>query len=218
LERGIGWALAAGQTPEALLTVAREPWPEIARVASSYRCEALLLGLSELSADIHGGALERVLNEVEADVGILRAPPAWRLEEAHRILVPVGGRGRHDELRARVIGSLLRTAEREITFLRVLQAGADPDEVRAAEADLAKLADTMGSPHTELRLATDVVGTVLEAAAEADLVLLGLRREGRRRLFGEVALRIAATTQGATLMLSGAGSRIRDWVRPGNGA
>ncbi len=202
LDEGMGWSLRAGQSPEALLTIAPEPWPEIARVARSYNCEALVLGLSKLDAVIHDGALEQLLNEVHADVGILRAPLAWRLEDARRILVPVGGRGRHDELRARVLGSLLRTAEREVTFLRVLAAGADADAVRQAEYGLAKLADTMGSPKTELRIAEDVVGEVVAAASEADLVLLGLRREGRRRLFSEVSLRIAGSTSGATLMLS----------------
>lgn len=202
LGEAIGWSLAAGQTPEALLTIAPEPWPEIARVAGSHRCEALVLGLSRLDSVIHDGALERLLNEVDADVGILSAPPDWRLEAARTVLVPVGGRGRHDELRARVLGSLLRTAQREVTFLRVLRTGASEDEIREAEYGLAKLADTMGSPNTELRIAEDVVAEVLLAAADADLVLLGLRREGRRRLFSEVSLRIAGATPGATLMLS----------------
>ncbi len=202
LDAGVGWSIDAGQTPSALLTIAREPWPEIARVARTHDCEALVLGLSVLSADIHGGALERLLNDVVADVGILRAPDGWRLEDARRILVPVGGRGRHDELRARVLGSLLRTADREVTFLRVLPMDASPEVRAAAAAGLARISDSMRVPNTELRVAEDVVGAVLEAAAEADLVLLGLRREGRRRLFSEVSLRIAAATPGATLMLS----------------
>mgnify|MGYP000750718811 CR=1 FL=1 len=36
-----------GLQADALVTVAAEPWPEIARVAKAHRCESLLLGLSQ---------------------------------------------------------------------------------------------------------------------------------------------------------------------------
>lgn len=190
--------------PEALMTVAMRPWNEIARVARTHACECLVLGLPKLEEQIHGGPLEQLLNEVVSHVAILRAPPGWRLATARRILVPIGGRGRQDDLRARLLGSLCRTGPREVTFLRVLPSSATEDELAEAERGLRRLAadKAPGVSVVEVQQADDVVQAVIDRAAEADLVVLGLQRVGRRKLFGEVALRIAASSTGATVMLS----------------
>jgi APA family basic amino acid/polyamine antiporter len=46
LGRILSSSFASGVAPEALITVAQHPWEEIARVARTYGCESLLLGLS----------------------------------------------------------------------------------------------------------------------------------------------------------------------------
>jgi amino acid transporter len=116
---------ATGQTPEALITAAPEPWAEIRRVARAYDCECLLLGLPRLAQHPDVSRVEQLINEVDCDVAILCAPPDWQLAQARRILVPIGGRGEQHELRARLLGSIVRTAPREVTFLRVLPPSGD---------------------------------------------------------------------------------------------
>jgi len=94
LGRALASSFSTGHLPEALLTVAPTPWAEIARVARTHHCESLVLGLQRLDVQAEeegGGRLEGLLNEVDCDVGVVRAPPGWSLAEAGRVLVPVGG-------------------------------------------------------------------------------------------------------------------------------
>jgi hypothetical protein len=198
---------ATGQTPEALITAAPEPWAEIRRVARAYDCECLLLGLPQLSQNPDVSRVEQLINEVDCDVAILCAPPGWQLSEVRRVLVPIGGRGEQHELRARLLGSLVRTAPREVTFLRVLppvagsaeSQGAGAGDTPAAndgfadrrveEAASAALAEARahalglarvhlpGAHAVEVVQAADVAAAVAGAARASDLLVLGLRTE-----------------------------------------
>ncbi len=200
-------SLATGHSPEALMTIAPAPWAEISRVARTHRCESLLVGLSKIDGDNGDGGkhLEGLLNDVDCDVAVLRAPPGWRLEHTTRILVPVGGRSGQDELRARLLGSLARSKKsRQVTFVGVLPTTASEDEQEETRRRLTRLAEdeAPGKPSAMVVLADDVVGAIAGEAQESDLVILGLQRVGRRRLFGDVALRIAAESPSATIMIS----------------
>jgi amino acid transporter len=205
LQQALTRSLQAGQAPEALMTVAPAPWDEIVRVADSYRCESLLLGLHTLEESaVEGAPWERLLNDVAADVSILRAPPGWRLSTARRVLVPIGGKGAQDQLRARLLGSLCRTAERELTFLQVLGSAAAESAVQEARRTLGRLAD-LESP-TAPRIVVERSGNVVEAigeqADEHDLLILGLPRVRGRKLLGELAVHVARRARCATIMLS----------------
>jgi len=206
LSEALTASLASGHSPEALMTIAPAPWAEISRVARSHRCESLLVGLSKMDADDENGGkhLEGLLNDVDCDVAVLRAPPGWRLEQTTRILVPVGGRSAHHELRARLIGSLARSKSTKVTFLGVLPTTAAEDEQEETRRHLMRLAEdeARGKPVTQVVLADDIVGAIVEQARKSDLVILGLQRVGRRRLFGDVALRIASESSSATIMIS----------------
>ncbi len=131
----------AGIRVETLTTVAPQPMEEIARVARLHRCESVLLGLSEISEDSQGTHLESLLGTLDANVVVLRSREDWRLTDVRKILVPIAGRGGHEHLRALLLGSLLRSTEREVTFLRVLPTARQPDDVRRAKRDLGRLAD-----------------------------------------------------------------------------
>ncbi len=187
---------AVGIRAEALTTVAAEPMNEIARVARLHRCESLLVGLSEISEQARA-PLERLLGEIDADIAVLRASKDWRLSDAKRILVPVAGRGGHEHLLARLLGSLLRTGEREVTFLQVIPAAAPAEEVRHVKKSLQRLAhDEVGDRGTaEVIQNDDAIGAVAGRAAEFDLIILGIQRLGRRnKLFGGFTRQIAART------------------------
>ena len=69
-----------GLTPEALTTIAQDPFAEIIRVARDYRCASVLLGFSKIVEQIHGGNLEQLLSRLDSDIVILRAPPGWTMQ------------------------------------------------------------------------------------------------------------------------------------------
>ncbi len=197
-------SLSSGLVPEMLTTVAPDPWGEIARVAHTHRCESLLIGLSDLSEHASGGRLEALMSEVRCDVVVLRAARGWRLEGVRRVLVPVAGWGDHDVLRARLLGSLCRTGSREIVLMRVLPEGAPPAAEKHAERDLKRIAqdEVPGPAATETVKSGDVALEIGRRAKESDLLILGLQRFGRRgKLFGELTLRIARSTQCGIIMI-----------------
>lgn len=200
-------SLSTGHEPEALLTIAPAPWTEITRVAKIHRCSGLLLGRPRV--DQEGlRSLEEVMSSVDCDVTFLSAAPGWRLENVKRVLVPVGGRGGHSTLRARLLGSLARDAPREVTWLRIVSPDAtelELDQARRAVANLAS-ESTAGSYNVVVERANDFASAVAKHAANADLLVLGLRRpQGGRRVFGELAPRIAAQVECSTLVISRGG-------------
>lgn len=197
-------ALTEGHRPEALMTIAAEPWSEIERVARSRQCEGILLGLTKLTETRTVEHLEQLLNSVDCDVAVLNAPRGFRLQDVERVLVPVGGRGSQQRLRARLLGSLGRTHPRAVRFLRALPTTATSAQLDEARRTLARIAEeeARGKPDIEVVATDDPVGLVLERARDAQLLVLGLPRLGGRALFGEVALRIASEAPCATVMLS----------------
>jgi APA family basic amino acid/polyamine antiporter len=201
-------SFAAGYSPEALITVAPEPRSEIRRVARFYRCESLLLGLSDLNEEVAGSRLDEIMSGVDGDIVILRAAPAWNFSGARRVLVPVGGMSRHDELRGRLLGSLERTGPRDVTYLRIVPESAAEAVLRRTEREIAVLADDEmpGKPGVEVVRGVDVAAEVGRRADESDLVILGLQRPDRhRRVIGDMALSIARRTSCAMIMISRGG-------------
>jgi len=204
LGRALAQALSAGLRPEALITIHDDPWEEIARVAAQYRCERLLLGIGPVDESFLAGPLEGLIGEVECDVVILRAPTDWDLSQARRILVPARGSRVQSSIRARILGSLSRSGEREVTFLRTMPGGTARAEIERAERALEKLAldEAPGVSRTLVAAGDDLVASVVERAAESDLTILGLNRgKGKRKLFGPLVLEIARSTTGPLLII-----------------
>ena len=135
-------SVKVGLFPEALATVAQNPWQEISRIAKEHRCESIVMGLSEFHENSASAStpLADLLASVACDVVVLRATPGWRLSQAQRILVPIGGLGWHDILRARLLGNLFRTGQRHVTLLRILSTTAPDAACTRARRALAKIA------------------------------------------------------------------------------
>jgi len=205
LGRALAASFSVGLAPEALTTVARDPWAEIARVSRLHRCESLLLGLSNLEQEATGAEMDRLLGQVDSDVVILRAPPGWRLSDANRILVPIGGRGGHDQLRARLLSSLCRSGPKEVTYLRVLPPSVPEEAARDVRRHLQQLGsdEVPGTFRVEVVTREAPVDEIVCRALDNDLVVLGLQRLGRRRkVVGKVSARIARETGGALIIIS----------------
>jgi amino acid transporter len=205
----LGKALTAsfsrGLRPEVLATVAPEPWGEIERVARTHGCESLLLGFHQLTEDGVGRRVESLIGEVDCEVVVLRAPASWRLQDAKRVLVPIAGRGSHDALRARLLGSIHRLGARAITLLRIVPESATERDMERARISLARIARDEAPQCGEILVErSDQPSEVIARyAQQSDLVILGLRRESRQqKSFGEIGLRVAEHTSGAVIMIS----------------
>lgn len=175
--RTLHLSLSHGLKPEVLLTLADNPWEEIARACTDHRCESLLLGFGNLEAQSHTDSLSSLIRKVKCDVIVVRAPKGWELTSSSSVLVPVAGRGRNDSLRARLLTSLGREQEKKIRYLQLLSADADEAHCRHAESVLKQVAaDEVRHPVEVLaRPSENVVNDLVSQAAEFDLLVLGLQ-------------------------------------------
>ncbi len=203
VKKALAVSYGFGHSPEALITAAAEPWAEIRRVAEEHGCASLLVGLGDLSK-VSADQVEKLMNDVDVDAAVMRAPLIWRLETATRILVPIGGRGDQHELRARLLGAICREAPRNITFVTVVPERASDAAAAEAQREAARIADLglPGKSQLTVIRADDPAEALITEAASHDLMVLGVRSTplGRKR-FGEVALRIASQAPCAVIML-----------------
>jgi len=191
--------------PEALTTVAADPWAEIGRVARTRDCQSLLMGMSKLTETEHGGHLESLMSSVDSDVVVLRAKPDWHVEKAKRILVPVGGKSTQDELRARLLGSLSRTAEREVIFMRVVGLSVPDPEAARIEEELERVAmgEAPGFGKVRIIRSDNAIGEVISQTEDADLTIIGVQRMGKRKKhFGRFAMQVVQETTQAVMLIS----------------
>ena len=214
LARAVTMSLGEGQAPEALMTVATEPWTEIARVAEEHECASVLLGFGDVPEGQTGSELERMLGRVDCDVLVLRSPVGWHPRDVRRILVPIGGRGGHDALRARLLSSLNRSTVCETTFLQCVPVSTTDEEVADAERKLSHFGrEEVGSRvNAQVIRTEEVTATIAQWAAHSELVIMGMHRVGRRKVFGALALRLARESEAATLMI-GRGQSSSMWRR-----
>lgn len=207
-QRAVGEALrqsyASGYTPEALITAAPDRLEEIRRIADEHQCGSLVLGLAELS-EAGQPAIESLMNDIDADIALVRAEPGWEIARATRVLVPVGGRGDQHELRARLLGSICRTTKREITFITFVAEDASNAEIASTRREIGRLADlkVRGGSRVVIVRCDDPASALIDEAASYDVMILGLKAVGwRRKVFGAFALRVASEAPCATLFLS----------------
>ncbi len=207
LRQSLTTSLRVGLAPEALTTLAPDPWEEIVRVAKDHRCESMLIGLSTLGESSTQDYLDRVLSEVDSDVVVLRAPEGWRLGDggASRVLVPVGGGGDQDVLRARLLGSLARTGQATVTYLQVIPEAASEENVAETEVRLKQIAEdeVPEDVSVEVRRSDDPIAEIAAVARDYDLTVLGLQRLGHnQKMLGRFAMGLAQQTEGALLLIS----------------
>jgi len=198
-------SFAGHLTPETLITISADPWEEIARVARVHRCESLLLGLSRLEAPGVERRVEELIGRVTADVVVARTPARWRLADARRVLVPIGGRPDQSYLRARLFASLSRRSSTHLTFLLVVEPGTPEEARRRLEREVRALAGDEDSGPYDLEVVTsgDPGTEIVRRAVDHDVVVMGMQRRSRRqKVFGEIPLRIARETAVPLILIS----------------
>ena len=173
---------------EVLFTIAPDPWAEIARVAEEHRCETVLLGLPNLSDPLVESALERRIAGIGCDVVVARTPSGWGVEDAERILVPLGGHRGHSRTRVRLLASLARSRGRSITYLSTLLPSASREERRRFEREIHRMVrdEAAGPYEVVVETAAYPEDTIIRHAAKSDLIVMGMRTEssGKRSLRG----------------------------------
>ncbi|MDB4962802.1 MAG: amino acid permease-associated region [Myxococcales bacterium] len=217
--QALGASYTAGHAPEALITSAAEPWAEIQRIADEHRCESLLFGLPQNVEGTFDRELEELLNGVDCDVAMMRAPDDWRIGGAKRVLIPIAGKSEEHELRARVLATLCREAPRELVFLSVIAADASDAEVADAARTIGKLSNMKipGTTTVEIVRSDDPAAAILAEAARCDLVVLGMRksRNSGRKMLGPINRTIARdATCGVMVLSRRSQAQISDLTRP----
>jgi nucleotide-binding universal stress UspA family protein len=198
-------ALQSGHRPEALTTLAEQPWDEIARVARVHRCESLLIGFGRFDDRMKGSELEYLVSRVDCDVALLRAPPRWRLSAVRRMLIPIAGRSGHDLLRARLLASLFRAGVQQFSFLRILPQSVSDLEYQRAVREAAQFIreEVPGRFDVQTIRCDDVAEGIVRYARDCGLLVLGLQRYGRRHKgFGRIVLRVAEHTSCPMVLIS----------------
>ncbi len=197
-------SLGLGLTPQALTTLAHDPWTEIARVARTLDCESLLVGLSDLADVATLAQVDGLLTSVRSDVVLLRAPAGWHLERCRQVVVPFGGRGDQERLRARVLASLARLSDPQVDLVHFLPVDADEGALRRARRVLERRVELreLGRVRCVVEATPDPVGALAERAGRADLLVLGLpRHDVDHRALGAFAAAVAAATPASCAVL-----------------
>lgn len=183
---------------EALTTVADETIEEIARVATIHRCESVVIGLNEISKESEGTPVERLLGTIDADIVVFRSgSDSWNLDDAKKILIPIGGKAVHEHLLARLLGSLMRTGRRDITFLRIVPPDTSEDEIRKARKALQHLAEEELHKECDIEIvkSSEPVKVITEKSEDFNLIILGVQKVNRtERLFGNFTRMVAQDT------------------------
>jgi APA family basic amino acid/polyamine antiporter len=194
-------ACRLGKPYDGSILLAPDVTDAIARVAAERHPETVLLGMTNLDASGGGGLLEEILGRTAADVVVLHAPAGWTIDGVGRVLLPVAGGVRHDPLRARIVGMLLRGGVRRARLLRILRPG---DDAVHAEREMRHQAEDLGVPIDDLVLetSTNPLEVVLRHSADADLLVLGSGPGGRRRTIGPFARRVCADAHCAVVAIA----------------
>ncbi len=193
---------------EILVTIAPRPMEEIARVAKMHRCHAIVMGLSKIAETEPVRNMEQLLANIETDVVVFRGGTGDRWAGFDRVLVPVAGRGQHEFLLAKLLGSLNRTRPRDVTFLRVLPASAKPVQVAREKRKLRRLAEDRLNIHGQIQvvLDDDPATVIADASRHHDLLVLGAHRDARGdRVLGSFTLRMAGLVECPLIVISSQG-------------
>lgn len=205
MHRLVAASAELGVQIEALTTIAEQPMPEIARVAALHQCQSIVMGLSDISDSEKIHRLEKLLASIDLDVVILRAQPDWKLASARRILAPVTGQGGHEFLMSKVLGSLSRKTDRDITYMKIVSPGISDREIERETRSLRELSEDQLRHQAQIQVLRhkDPAAAIAEQAEHFDLIILGAARSGdRETMIGAFTSRIARETSCPLLVLS----------------
>ena len=208
MRAALGETLPVGLRCEGLTTVGSDAWAEICKAAHTHRCATVLMGLSDLESQAARKRIEQLANQVDSNLVLLRAPPGFRPRRVRRILVPIGGKGVHNALRARLIAGMHRDCIGgvDVTYLLVV-AEATPlpvaEQFQRVHRELVRDEARLVPREVQVVRSDDVIEAIAETADGFDLLVLGLAqtRQGER-VIGRISGPIIARTRCPVMLVS----------------
>ncbi|MEC7428119.1 MAG: amino acid permease [Planctomycetota bacterium] len=194
-----------GEPIEVMTTLASDPMVEIARVARLHQCQTVLIGMGELTEQPQTSTLETLFASLASDLVVLRVPNDWSLNVAKKILVPVAGRGGHDHLLARFLGSLTRENQCHVTFMHVANPGEGRKQRGRIERQLSRLADDILLGQSEVLVveSEDPVERIARELEHYDLTILGMQRDSSgMRVLSDFMRTLAGKTADPLVVIS----------------
>lgn len=134
------------------------------------------------------------------------------------ILVPTAG-GPHAELAAETAGAIARARGAAVRVVHVITPDATDDDRASAQERLTRTEDSLGEDietKTEVREGNDVVDTIVTAANDHDLTVIGAAREGllQQVVFGAIPEEVGQRVETGVIMAKRQGSltsAFREW-------
>ena len=154
-------------------------------------------------------AIDKLISQLNCNVALLSNPKQCQINTLERVLVPISGRGGHDALRARVLGSLIAGGVKEITLLKILPKNSTRQEIQDQEKSLTIRAqdEARGFARTKVVLSNNAIEGIIEEANSHDIILLGMSKLARSQLgLGAMSIKIAAEVACPTLIIGRAHS------------
>ena len=166
-------------------------------------CSLVLIYLLEEHDDI---VIEKVVREMTKIVTMSLAKQV-RLRSIHtrKILVPVAGRGGHDHLLARFLGSLTREKQCHVTFMHVANPGEGQKQRGRIERQLSRLADDILRGQSEVLVVEsgDPVERIARELEQYDLTILGMQRDSSGlRVLSDFMRTLAGKTANPLVVIS----------------
>ena len=191
----------AGVSVERDLVVGRSVADGLLAAVAEYDSNALIVGWQGGSRtdSILGSTVDRLVERAACDLYVERV--GRTADGVDSVLLPVPG-GPHVQPAARMAGSLAAHYDATVRILSVATPDADDP---GRHVDEAKAAVTAAAPvpvETSVEPGPSAVEAIVEAAADADAVVLGATRRGalRRRLVGSVPQRVVDRTDTAVIL------------------
>ena len=199
LKKAIQFGKEQGVETRSAIRIAHRIHDGIIQAAVSEKASLVLMGwkgYTSTSDRILGEVTDRVVRLVPCDLIFVKLLGDRPIE---RILISTGG-GPHATLAAEYVGIYRQTYGYDVTCCYVVNPDANVHERHIARQWIQKsirLTDLAGQAETCLLEGMRVAGTLVKAAADYDLIVLGASREGvfSGVLFGEIPEKVARYSQ-----------------------
>lgn len=214
LERAAAVGSAAGVTVRRHLLVSADVSEGLLTAVREADADALLLGWQEpprASDLLLGATVERVLARPPCDVYVERVGTV--ADGVERVLMPTVG-GAHAEATTEFVAAVASATGATVTVAGFLDGALDRETARdRVDAASWKLRGRGVDCEGVIRESDDVAASILEAAADHDLVTLGAtrRRRLRQRVVGSVAATVARRVEQPVVVVKRGTERSR-WI------
>jgi nucleotide-binding universal stress UspA family protein len=199
-----------------LMKIGRSVAAEIVDVAKENGCQLILLGYKKDEDPLENSVIHRVINRQPCDVAILKCD-SEEIPSFRRILISIGGQEIHDHLKARIVHSLSKEEENEVTFFRVIAEGSAKSVVRRTEESLKNTAEKYNIPRAKIEVEehSDVARAIAALANQHDFLILGMRKGAwlQSFLFGMTAQQITGLVRCPTLLTKTKSPTRTGWKR-----